>query len=158
MTAAHPSPWRAPSGLAHLVLIAAVLIGLALMHGMSSGVISGGGHGPVSMPVAMSEPAAHAKADTAHGSGNAHQLHDLAGEPAATLDASDLGSHHSLMVGCALALTGILTLAMVGLVKRIGQRLVRLPRMSRAGPRLAARLQRAGPRPVPRFSLCVLRT
>jgi hypothetical protein len=157
VTAAHARRWRVPSRLAHLALIASVLIGLAAMHGASSMVMSGGGHGPVSLPVATEELEAHPNADGAHGF-VAHQLGELAGEAIATLSASDMGSHHSLMVGCTLALTGILTLALLWLVRCASQRLVLRLGMSRAGPRLPDRLQRAGPGLVPRFSLCVLRT
>lgn len=151
MTAGRSSRRRVSTHVASLGLVVLVLLGLAAMHGGPSAGMSAGNHGP--MPAAALAPMSGSPGATpGHG-------------PEAGMTASSVvpapvgaGGHHSMMAGCALALTGIAAFALSVLVRRrvgvaVSHRSGRWPR-SPVPPSWA----RASPPPMARFSLCVLRT
>lgn len=152
--------WTLRRRLRYAGLVSLVLLGLAAMHGGTSAATSPAAHG--SVPVAT--VATVATVDTTEHLGAHGDLEEAVRASAAlpiTIMAAATrcaGDHGMLMAGCLLALTGLVTLALVLLLHLSGRFPDRYLTARRHRRPLLPSRRAALARPVPRFFLCVLRT
>ncbi len=148
--------WHLPSIVGYCVLVALVVLGLGAMHGGASAAMAAGHHPAphVSTTAAYLSPAGPHVAGAQEVPMTAAGLATLAGPDSMPSSSTD----HGLVVGCVLALTGVIGVVLARVLARFADG----PALRVIGTRNAQRTVRpsglALPRPWDRFFLCVLRT